>query len=202
MKNLLNYQTSEYDCGPVSLLNGIRYLFDREEIYPDLIKFTMNYCLDSYNEAGEICKCGTSTAAMNFIASWLNHFACVKKFPLHAHFLSGEEVVLKPGHTILTALQAGAVVLLRVILDVPHYVLLTGIDGDRILLFDPYYEEESDPEFSEEYRTDEITFITDQPKKANRSVSIDRINRTSQGYYEMGCYPCRAAIILNRTDGK
>ena len=34
MKNLLNYQTSEYDCGPVSLLNGIRYLFEREEIVP------------------------------------------------------------------------------------------------------------------------------------------------------------------------
>ena len=40
-KNLLNYQTSEYDCGPVSLLNGIRYLFEREEIVPDLVKFIM-----------------------------------------------------------------------------------------------------------------------------------------------------------------
>ena len=35
MKNLLNYQSSEYDCGPVSLTNAIRYLFDREVIYPD-----------------------------------------------------------------------------------------------------------------------------------------------------------------------
>lgn len=41
MKNLLNYQTSEYDCGPVSILNGIRYLFEREEIYPDIVKFIM-----------------------------------------------------------------------------------------------------------------------------------------------------------------
>ena len=47
MKNLLNYQTSEYDCGPVSILNGIRYLFEREEIYPDLIKFIMLYCMDT-----------------------------------------------------------------------------------------------------------------------------------------------------------
>ena len=39
MKNLLNYQTSEYDCGPVTILNGIRYLFEREEIYPEIIKF-------------------------------------------------------------------------------------------------------------------------------------------------------------------
>ena len=30
MKNYLNYQSSEYDCGSVSITNGIRYLFDRE----------------------------------------------------------------------------------------------------------------------------------------------------------------------------
>ena len=46
MKNILNYQTSEYDCGPVSLTNAIRYLFDREIIYPDIIKYIMLYCLD------------------------------------------------------------------------------------------------------------------------------------------------------------
>ncbi len=43
MKNFLIYQSSEYDCGPVSLINGIRYLFEREEIYPDLVKFIMLY---------------------------------------------------------------------------------------------------------------------------------------------------------------
>ena len=59
MKNLLNYQTTEYDCGPVSILNGIRYLFEREEIFPDLVKFIMLYCMDTYNEAGELCKHGT-----------------------------------------------------------------------------------------------------------------------------------------------
>ena len=78
MKNFLIYQSSEYDCGPVSLINGIRYLFDREEIFPDVIKFIMLYCMDTYNEAGELCKHGTSAAAMNFVASWLNHFSQVK----------------------------------------------------------------------------------------------------------------------------
>ena len=68
MKNFLIYQSSEYDCGPVSLINGIRYLFDREEIFPDVIKFIMLYCMDTYNEAGELCKHGTSAAAMNFVA--------------------------------------------------------------------------------------------------------------------------------------
>ena len=47
MKNLLNYQSSEYDCAPVSVTNGIRYLFEREEIYPDMIKGIMVYGMDS-----------------------------------------------------------------------------------------------------------------------------------------------------------
>ena len=56
MKNLLIYQSTEYDCGPTTLTNAIRYLFDREEIYPISSNGIMLYCLDSYNEAGEVGK--------------------------------------------------------------------------------------------------------------------------------------------------
>lgn len=202
MKNLLNYQTSEYDCGPVSLLNGIRYLYDREEIYPDVIKFINLYCMDTYNEAGELCKHGTSPAAMNYMASWLNHFGQTKHFPIHCEFLSGEAVTLSPESPITQALEKGGVVLLHLFLDVAHYVLLTGIEGDRVLLFDPYYEETDDPELDEEYQTDEILFILDQPKKANRSVAIERLNRTTKEYYEMGDYACREALIMFHTENE
>ena len=196
MKNLLNYQTSEYDCGPVTLLNGIRYLFDREDIYPDIVKFIMLYSMDTYDENGEICKHGTSAAAMNYISSWLNHFSRVKNFPLYCEFYSREKVALTPGNQIMTALESGAVVVLHLFLDVGHYVLLTGIEDDRVLLFDPYYEEEDDPDLDEEYDTDEIIFIHDQPKKANRSISLERLNRTTMDYYEMGGFCCREALIM------
>lgn len=46
MKNPLHYQISEYDCGPTSMLNAIIYLFDRDEIPPEVIRNTMLYCLD------------------------------------------------------------------------------------------------------------------------------------------------------------
>lgn len=199
MKNFLIYQSSEYDCGPISLINGIRYLFEREEILPDVIKFIMLYCMDTYNEAGELCKHGTSTAAMNFIASWLNQYSLVRPFPIHCEFLSGEEVSIHKDHKIYTALMEGGVVLLHVFLEVGHYVLLTGIEEDRILLFDPYYEEEGTPEFDAEYYTEGIAFIMDQPKKANRAVSMERLNRFSKGFYEMGCYSCREALIMFNT---
>ena len=82
MKNLLIYQSTEYDCGPTTLTNAIRYLFDREEIYPDIVKYIMLYCLDSYNEAGEVGKRGTSASAMMFLSNWLTQFGQVKNFPI------------------------------------------------------------------------------------------------------------------------
>ena len=199
MKNVLNYQTCEYDCGPVSLLNGIRYLFDREEIYPDIVKFIMLYCMDTYNEHGELCKRGTSAAAMNFIANWLNHFSETRHFPIHCDYLAGENVSVAPGTPIWTALEAGGAVVLRVHLECWHYVLLTGLSGDSVLLFDPYYEEEDDPELDEEYNTDEICFLHDTPKQANRCVSIERLNRTELDYYQMVTPEGREALIMLNT---
>ena len=196
MKNLLNYQSSEYDCGPVELTNGIRYLFDREIIYPDIIKYIMLYCLDSYNEEGEVGKSGTSASAMMFLSHWLNQFGKMKNFPISCEFISGEDVYLSQNHKIISALQQGGAVVLRLFLDVGHYVLLTGIEEDSIYLFDPYYEELDDPNLDKEYLEEGITFITDQPKRANRLISMERLNHLTKGFYEMGPYDTREALIL------
>ena len=104
------------------------------------------------------------------------------------------------------ALKRGAAVQVRLILECPHYVLLTGLTDDgRVLLFDPYYEEEDDPEFDEEYRTDEIHFLYDMPKRANRSVSIERLNRTGcllytshRGYRSQGSLPAQRSRRAGR----
>ena len=200
MKNLLNYQTSEYDCGPVTVLNGIRYLFEREDIHPDLVKFIMLYCLDTCNELGDPGKHGTSPSAIDFLSRWLNHYGETRNFPLRCEYYSGQSVTITPDSPITRALLAGGVVLIHLYLGVEHYVLLTGIEGDRVLLFDPFYEEQDDPELDEEYSTEEISFITGQPKKANRSVSIERLNRTTGDYYEMGDFSLRLALIMFNTD--
>ena len=199
MKNLLNYQSSEYDCGPVSIINGIRYLFEREEIFPEMIKFIMLYCMDTYNETGELCKQGTSSSAVTFMADWLNHFGETRKFPIKCEVLSGDAVTLTPGSKITEALKQGGAVVLRVYLEVPHYVLLTGINDETVLMFDPFYEEEDDPELDEEYFEEGISFISDSPKKANRAVSLSRINGTGKDYYEMGALSERKALIMLNT---
>ena len=196
MKNLLNYQSSEYDCGPVSLTNAIRFLFEREEVPPEIIKYIMLYCMDSYNDKGEICKRGTSSSAMRFLADWLNQFGQAKRFPISCEFLSGKEVHINQTGRIGCALRQGGVVVLRLFLEVSHYVLLTGIESDKLYLFDPYDEEEDDPELSEEYGEPGIAFLNGQPKRANRLVSIERLNRTGKGFYEMGPFELREAVIV------
>ena len=52
MKNPLHYQISECDCGPTSMLNAISYLFNREDIPPEIIRNVMLYCLDCYSAEG------------------------------------------------------------------------------------------------------------------------------------------------------
>ena len=75
MKNPLHYQLSECDCGPTALLNGLSYLFQREEIPPEVIRNVMLYCLDCYNDEGIPCKSGTSMAAMIRIDRFLCRFS-------------------------------------------------------------------------------------------------------------------------------
>ena len=126
---------------------------------------------------------------------WLNQFGQVKNFPVACEFLSGEEVCISCDSRIGKAL-------LRLFLDVSHYVLLTGIEGDNVYLFDPYYEELDDPELDQEYFEDGIAFITDQPKRANRVVCAQRLNRLTEGYYEMGPYEMREAVIVFNKETK
>lgn len=78
MKNPLHYQLSEYDCGPTAMLDAISYLFDREEILPEIIRNVMLYCLDCYGSEGIPGKSGTSRAAMMFLSNWLNGFGEVR----------------------------------------------------------------------------------------------------------------------------
>ena len=52
MKNPLHYQFSEYDCGPTTMQNAISFLFEREEIPPEILRNIMLYCLDCYSSDG------------------------------------------------------------------------------------------------------------------------------------------------------
>jgi hypothetical protein len=189
MKNPLHYQLSEYDCGPTSMLNAINYLFEREEISPVIIRNIMLYCLDCSNTEGIMGKSGTSRAAMMFLSNWLNGFGEVGQLNVSSRYLSGEHVYIGQESLINDALKRGGVVVARVFYDCDHYVLMTGIEEDQILLFDPYYGEE-------DFSAEKIIQVNDQPFRYNRKVPEVCFNRESNEIYALGKVEDREAVII------
>ena len=192
MKNPLNYQMTEYDCGPTTMMNALSFLFPREQIPPELMRGVMQYTMDGYNRRGEPCKSGTSDMAMRFIAEWLNHYAAVRRFPLRALNLQGAAVRLETNSRVTECLQQRGVAVAKVMLGVWHYVLLTGLDGDCVELFDPYYRHKP-------YRFEGVEMVWDKPKRCNRRVRQSLLNAEDKGIYAFGKVDCRECVLLFNT---
>jgi len=189
MKNPLMYQSTEYDCGPTSMINAINYLYNRKDIYPEVIRNIMLYSLDSYNRNGEAHKSGTTGMAMIFISSWLNQFGKVKKWPIYSEAINGEKVQVGQHTKIAEAIGQGGVVVAKVMLGWWHYVLITGIDKEYVYLFDPYYREKS-------FNTEGLEIITNAPKKMNRKVKHEIMNSEGKENYALGKIDSREMVIL------
>ncbi len=192
MKNPLHYQISEYDCGPTSMLNGISYLFEREEIPAELIRNIMIYALDCYGNDGAPGKSGTSCMAMMFLSNWLNSFGRVGKLPVHSQYLIGDQVFIGEHSRINDALKRGGAAVVRLYFDVDHYVLLTGVEGDQVLMFDPYYETACSAEPA-------IQVDMGQPFRYNRKVPFWCFNRDTEEIYALGKTDSREAVLLFNT---
>ena len=200
MNGILNYQSSEYDCGPVTLTNALRFLFPRIMISPDLLRGIFLYTLDTFNEHGESGRYGTSRASMNFMSEWLNAYGKTRSFPIGSRYLRGADVSLAEDGDLIAALSGGGVVVIRTMLDeVEHYVLLTGIDRDGIALFDPY-EEEAVYFEQESPSRGGIRVVSDEPRRCNRVVSESILKSTEGIDYAFGPVESREAVIVYNLD--
>ncbi len=92
MKQPLRYQITEYDCGPTSLLNAVSFLFEREDIPPELVRNIMLYSLDTYGADGFSGKSGTSHTAMLFLSHWLEGFGKAGRLPIRSEYLTASSV--------------------------------------------------------------------------------------------------------------
>ncbi|WP_310605604.1 peptidase C39 [Anaerosporobacter sp.] len=196
MKNDLYYQTSEYDCGPTTLCNAMRFLYKREQIPPEILKAIFMYTLDAYNEMGEVGRSGTSRMAMEFLSSWFNQFGKTKGFPIHSEFLKNNQVYIGPNSRITSCLQQKGVVVVRVSLEGDdHYILLTGLQEGMVAIFDPYdMSDYNDLTFLG------VTLISNQPKKMNRLVKPEILNSDFERSYSLGEIKEREAMLIYNTD--
>lgn len=195
MKNPLHYQLSEYDCGPTSMLNAMSYLFEREKLSPELLRNIMLYCLDCYGADGSTGKSGTSCMAMMFLSNWLNGFGSAGHLPVSSLFLSGEAVNFSQNGLLRDALCRGGVAVVRVDLEGWHYVLLTGIKGEDVYMFDPYYREEP-------FLGEEIKMVADHPREYNRIVPARYFDREVLEIYAFGSKEGREAVLLFNEETK
>lgn len=189
MNNPLSYQASEYDCGPTALRNAISFLYERKDIPPEVIKYINLYCMDSYNQDGEPCKNGTSAVAMAYIASWLNQFGQMKKWPVSCQVLGKDDIYFGQNSRIIAALQQGGAAVVRVILDCAHYILLTGVEGEYVHVFDPYF-------WPHDFPDKRIITVLDQPQKLNRKIHWDVFNNEGKDFYNLGYREKRECILI------
>ena len=195
MKNDLIHQSSEYDCGPTSVTNAIRFLFEREEIPPVVLKNIWAMGIDAFSIDGEAGKAGTSKASMRYMAYWFESYAEKCHFPIRATFLDMEFASVRSGSLAWNCLQNGGCAVMRCALGGDgHYVLLTKIvNENEIGIFDPYEEE---PETDDPGRR----HIYDAPKVMNRIVRADYLNLTDESDYAMGPMEQREILLFWRSD--
>lgn len=190
MKTPLHHQISEYDCGPTTMMNAINFLFRREQIMPDVVRHIMLYSLDAYNAKGESGKSGTSRMAMMFLSNWLCEFGKACHFPIHCDYLSGQDVYLGGDSKLTYALRCNGAVIVRLNYGGDHYVLLTGQEGNRVSMFDPYYRKRP-------FIQKDIILLENEPFVRNRIVPVERFNSTEKnGIYALGPTEGREAILL------
>ena len=192
MKSPLRYQATEYDCGPTSITNAIIYMFDREEIPPDLIRHIGQGTLDSFDESGHAGRYGTSGAAIRYFGSWLNELRYAGLLPIKSWFMEKEDICFGEGSKLTEALENGCVMVLHVFLsNNGHYILVTGKDRDNYRIFDPYYTHR-------DYARLGITKDASHPFSYNLLVQDDILNSDMTGDYSIGPVSTREALVISR----
>ena len=189
MDNPLRYQMTEYDCGPTSMLNGVSYLFRREEIPPEIVRSIMLYCLDCFGADGASGKRGTSCMAMMFLSNWINSFGQTGHLPISSQYLSGREVNFSQNGRLRDALRRGGAAVARVDFEGWHYVLLTAAREDQVYLFDPYYR-------GLPFADPAIRMDSGHPWEYNRVVPASYLERTEREPYALGPVEGREAVLL------
>lgn len=190
MKTPLHYQISEYDCGPTTMMNAMSFLFNREQITPEIVQHIMLYSLDAYNAKGESGRSGTSRMAMMFLSNWLCQFGKACHFPIDCIYLSGKDVYLGGESRLTYALRCRGAVIVRLNYGGDHYVLLTGQEENYISMFDPYYRKRP-------FVQKDIMLLDNEPFTRNRIVPAERLNSIQKnGIYALGPADGREAILL------
>ena len=198
MKTPLLHQATQFDCGTTTMVNALVYLFEREEIPPEVVDYIHAVTLDR-NIGPQDSRWGTSGLALAFLAAWMNDYADRSGFPVRCRALSGDEVTAKGDSELVKAVQGGAVAVAGCCLGADHYVLITGIDDESVRLFDPYYDTWPLHEL-EGTRIEGVELVEDEPFACNRIVERRILDEPAHTAYSLEAISGRDAVLIWRSD--
>ena len=171
-KTPLMYQITEYDCGTTCVLNAIKYLFNREEIAPQMYKRILLETLDkSFN--GELGKGGTTNESLKKLCDELFVKGTQQLDIISKELLQNNISIYNKELEI--EINNGNVAILQVYQDVAHYVLLTKIDEEFAYIFDPYY-----LPINYYDNDNSIEIIKDKGFEFNRKVKKERLDSNTK----------------------
>lgn len=197
MKTPLRYQATAADCGKTSLVNALMYLFERDEIPPQVVDFITRVTGDC-NLAVNGYYRGTSANAMAFVASWCNDYLVKAGMPIRCQMLTDDEVSFVDGSPLVKGLRSGAVAVCGCRLFVDHYVLVTGFEGESVRLFDPFYE--PFPPTAFQLPDEGVMWVDNQPFSHNRLVERSVLDDPDSISYTLYARSGRDAVLVWRTD--
>lgn len=183
MKTPLSFQITEYDCGPTSLLNALRYLYNRQEIPVEIIK-------EIYKDTWDKDYHGTSREAIKILSERINKIIENKILNIHSSYLSKEEVSVE---VIKNCLNNNGVVLYRTFQAVEHYSIITKISKRYAYIFDPYYVSASYFRNDKEVKNDFNHLFS-----FNRRVTLKRLNSEKKENFSLGPISGREVLLLNK----
>ncbi len=189
MKTPLRFQFTEFDCGPISLLNAFSYLFDRQDIPVEIVKAVYKYTLDCYGEDGTLGRGGTSRKAIKKLTHWITTYANENHFNIFCERLEKEDVTYEK---IKKCIDTNGCVFIRCWQENEHYVIITKIDKQYAYIFDPYYLDKL------ECKDKDVKIILHKPDRYNRKVALRRLLSESTKDFALGKIENRECVLINK----
>ncbi len=137
IKTPFSYQVSAYDCVPISFINALAYLFERDDIPPLVIQKIYLYCLDTVTSKGNLGH-GTTGLAIALLGNWLQKYR-EGNFVLSATYLESDGFSVVEPSPLSACLEQKGTALVRLYSGrkLWHYVLALKMDDEWFYAFDP-----------------------------------------------------------------
>ena len=190
MKVPLRYQISECDCCPTTVLNGMSYLLERQDIPPEVVRNVYLYSMDNFRADGYGAR-GTTHAALRYLTEWIERFGKTGQLNISSRYISEEQVSLEPDGLIAETIRNGGAAVTRIDLDGWHYILMTGLDEEYVYAFDPY-------KLDEPFPVPGVRVIADHELEYNRIIPRVSFATEDVHPYSFGPYQTRDAMLLTK----